>query len=121
MSSTDPHRAGRTRLASCKRATTDDDDQQLQALLHDRYRQLEHAYHCSEEYSRMVERYPELAQAIALCRQAELQGEPVLVGDFERPLRLFPEIRRPGHHINHHARQRQRHGDHDRDRTGVVG
>ncbi|MFM7652218.1 MAG: hypothetical protein ACKO5M_04720 [Vulcanococcus sp.] len=114
MTSTDPRRARR-------RGPADDPDQQLQTLLTETYRQLEHAYHCSPEYGRMVERYPVLARTISLCRQAELQGEPALVADPPRPLRLLPEVRRPGHHIDHHARQRQRHGDHHRDGTGVVG
>ena len=118
MSSTDPHRAGRTRRA---RVAAEEYDQQLQSLLHDTYRQLEHAYRCSPEYGRMVERYPVLALAIAQCRQAELQGEPSLVGDPPRSLRLLPEIRRPGHHIDHHARQGHGHGGHHQDGAGVVG
>ena len=115
MSKTDPQRAGRIRAAAA------DHDRQLQTLLHDTYRQLEHAYHCSPEYGRMVELYPALARAIAQCRQAERLGEPALVGDPPRPLRLLPEVRRPGHDINHHSRQRQPNGDHHRDGAGVVG
>ena len=121
MSSTDPHRVGRTRRASRARVAVHEYDQQLQTLLHDTYRQLEHAYHCSPEYGRMVERYPVLARAIAQCRQAELQGEPSLVGDPPRSLRLLSEIRRPGHHIDHHARERQGHSGHHQDGAGVVG
>ena len=49
----------------------------LQDLLQQTYRQLEHAYHCSPEYGRMVERYPVLARAIASCRQQELVGDPI--------------------------------------------
>ena len=103
------------------RSAAHDHDPLLTTLLHDTYRQLEHAYHCSPEYGRMVERYPVLARAIAQCRQAERQGEPELVGDPPRPPRLLAEIRRPGHHVNNHARQRQSHGDHHRDGAGVVG
>ena len=58
------------------RAAAEDHDQELQSLLHQTYRQLEHAYHCSPEYGRMVERYPVLAQAIARCRYADLVGDP---------------------------------------------
>ncbi|MFM7312666.1 MAG: hypothetical protein ACKO0M_05790 [Cyanobium sp.] len=94
---------------------------QLEILLQDTYRQLEHAYHCSPEYGRMVELYPVLARSIAQCRQAELQGEPTLVGDPPPALRLLPEVRRTAQHIDHHRRQRQRHGDHHGDGTGVVG
>ena len=49
---------------------------ELQSLLQQTYRQLEHAYHCSPEYGRMVERYPVLARAIASCHQQELVGDP---------------------------------------------
>lgn len=58
------------------RAAAEDHDQQLQQLLQQTYRQLEHAYHCSPEYGRMVERYPTLARAIAQCRHSDLVGDP---------------------------------------------
>jgi hypothetical protein len=64
----------RARLAQ---AAAEEHDEQLQSLLHQTYRQLEHAYHCSPEYGRMVERYPVLARAIARCRQPDLVGDPV--------------------------------------------
>lgn len=51
-------------------------DEQLQHLLHDTYRQLEHAYHHSVEYGLMVERYPVLARSIAVCRHIELVEDP---------------------------------------------
>lgn len=51
-------------------------DQQLQTLLHQTYRELEHAYHSSPEYGRMVQRYPALARAIAQCRSSDLVGDP---------------------------------------------
>jgi hypothetical protein len=51
-------------------------DEELQTLLHQTYRQLEHAYHCSPEYHRMVQRYPALARAIAQCRSSDLIGNP---------------------------------------------
>lgn len=51
-------------------------DLELQTLLHQTYRQLEHAYHCSPEYGRMVQRYPTLARAIAQCRPGDLVGDP---------------------------------------------
>ena len=126
MPRSDPPRARlRSRFISRFASRVDpadrDDDRRLQSLLNDTYRQLEHAYRCSPEYGRMVELYPVLARSIAQCRQAELQGEPALVGDSPRTLRLLPEVRRPGHHVHHHARQRQRHGDHHRDGAGVVG
>jgi hypothetical protein len=58
------------------RAAAEEHDQQLQDLLQQTYRQLEHAYHCSPEYGRMVERYPTLARAIDQCRSSDLVGDP---------------------------------------------
>ena len=63
-------------LARRVRTAAEEHDQQLQNLLEQTYRQLEHAYHCSPEYGRMVERYPELARAIARCRHTDLVGDP---------------------------------------------
>jgi len=70
MTTEDHFRARRAQAAA------EEHDEQLQSLLHQTYRQLEHAYHCSPEYGRMVERYPVLARAIARCRQPDLVGEP---------------------------------------------
>lgn len=50
-------------------------DEQLLALLHQTYRQLEATYRRSPAYGAMVARYPQLARAIAHCRQSDLVGD----------------------------------------------
>lgn len=72
MSRPDLRRLRRARDAAAANAAGD--PLELQTLLQHTYRQLEHAYHCSPEYERMVELYPVLAQAIANCRQTDLVG-----------------------------------------------
>ena len=71
MAHDDPLRSRRVRQAALQH------DEELQQLLQQTYRQLEHAYHCSPEYDQMVQRYPTLARAIAQCRTADLVGDPL--------------------------------------------